>query len=198
MIKIPQSVNKDISRQAHKLLKKSLFSVAMQTFLQIKNDMIEEFLNHPVTVEIKAGPESANTSGLLYGKGNLFSFIGFEEGEDPTGKILEMLESSTIIDTNQFDDQGRSFQIKMPTAQDIFDPQKTPMPWNDGRSWAKGIESGISGLNFYLYKKAEKSRSGMAWQTDEISKLRSGYKFKNTKYISALINKYNNIFNKIR
>jgi hypothetical protein len=26
------------------------------------------------------------------------------------------------------------------------------MPWAAGRSWAKGIETGISGLGFYLRK----------------------------------------------
>lgn len=61
------------------------------------------------------------------------------------------------------------------------------MPWASGRSWAKGIESGISGLGYYLLQKSSKSRSGEALQT---SVNLNGARFKNTKYISSLLAKY--------
>jgi hypothetical protein len=85
---------------------------------------------------------------------------------------------------------GRRSQIfytfEIPTAKDIF--LSTPLPWAVGRSWAKGIEQGLSGLGYYL-KKTQNSRSGLGIQSQKI--IRPQYRFKNIQYISALINKYN-------
>ena len=63
------------------------------------------------------------------------------------------------------------------------------MPWATGRSWARGIERGISGLGQYLVKssKIAKSKSGFAIQTD--TRVRGG-RFSNTSNISALLNNY--------
>ena len=71
-----------------------------------------------------------------------------------------------------------------PSADDIF--RVTPLPWAEGRSWAKGIESGISGLGYYLNLK-EKGRSGAGVQSEESV---AGGAFKNTQYISAMINNF--------
>jgi hypothetical protein len=52
--------------------------------------MIAEFLNHPVTIEIKGGIE-ANKHQVAHlggGSGNLFSFIGFDSRDDPIEPIL--------------------------------------------------------------------------------------------------------------
>jgi hypothetical protein len=80
----------------------------------------------------------------------------------------------------------------MPTPKDIF--QITPMPWATGRSWAKGIESGISGLGYYANVYG-KGRSGGGVQSG--NKIRSG-RFKSTPYISSLINKYQKIISQIK
>ena len=76
--------------------------------------------------------------------------------------------------------------IDFPTAKDIF--RVTPLPWATGRSWAQGIETGISGLGYYI-KQKENSRSGLGVQSQK--QIRSGVRFRNTKYISDLIQKYN-------
>jgi hypothetical protein len=76
--------------------------------------------------------------------------------------------------------------FEIPTTKEIFD--MTPMPWATGRSWARGIESGISGLGYYL-KKVKNSRSGLGVQSST-SKVRSGAVFRNTKYISDLIRRF--------
>jgi hypothetical protein len=79
-----------------------------------------------------------------------------------------------------------TFTIDFPTAKDIF--RVTPLPWATGRSWAQGIETGISGLGYYI-KQKENSRSGLGVQSEK--QIRSGVRFRNTKYISDLIQKYN-------
>ena len=53
--------------------------------------------------------------------------------------------------------------IEVPTLQEAF--AITPMPWASGRSWARGIEVGISGLGQYLAIEAASSRSGEGIQT---------------------------------
>ena len=59
------------------------------------------------------------------------------------------------------------------------------MPWASGRSWAKGIEQGISGFGKYLRKESSSGRSGGGVQAD--TGVRSGG-FKNTTYLSGILN----------
>ena len=71
------------------------------------------------------------------------------------------------------------------------------MPWATGRSWAKGIESGISGLGYYLKVSRDGSRSGLGIQSSK--KVRAGgVRFKNTQYISALIKQYKKEFQNLK
>jgi hypothetical protein len=182
--KLPADVQKIIDSQSPKFLRKDFEETVTKEFLMIKNQLIQEFLSHPVTKEIQAGPNSSNTSGTLGGEGNLFSFIGFFDGTDPVGDILDILESMEIRFLKNIK-SGSLFLTNFPEPKDIF--AVTPMPWASGRSWAKGIESGISGLGYYLFIESPKSRSGEAVQVE--SKIKPG-KFKNTKYISALLAKY--------
>ena len=71
------------------------------------------------------------------------------------------------------------------TVQELFD--STPLPWASGRSWLKGIETGLSGLGRYLNIDAENSRSGGGIQSQ--NKIRSGA-FKKTPYISKILNNF--------
>lgn len=193
MANFPSDIQKLIDSQASQLLRKDFEKIANENFLTLKRQMIEEFLSHPITQEIMNGPSSSNSSGTLGGKGNLFSFIGFNDSDKPIQPILEILEKMTLIFDTEIK-SGVQFSINIPTAQEIFDA--TPMPWAAGRSWAKGIESGISGLGFYLYQKRKQSRSGEAIQTSV--KINSGIKFSNTRYISFLLAEYRIKFSKLK
>jgi hypothetical protein len=173
--------------QADKQYQKIVNNQIKIEFEKIKNQYISEFINNPITVEINGGISSQNISNTLGGITNLYSFIGFDEGTDPIKPILELLEKSNyrILFNNQAIDSTIIFDI--PTAKEIFDI--TPMPWAIGRSWARGIETGISGLGYYL-KKIKNSRSGIGIQSST-NQIRTGASFKNTKYISDLINRFN-------
>ena len=59
------------------------------------------------------------------------------------------------------------------------------MPWVSGRSWAEGVEKGISGLGNYINRMTLSGRSGQGIQTK--NKVRSG-QFRNTKYLSNILN----------
>ena len=190
---------KNVEKQLSAFIKREVVKTYSKTFQQrivtafnkIKGEMLAEFRAHPVTVEIKAGPSAENSSGTLGGYGNLFSFIGFDEGDNPTDNIEGLLNLSRIEYSRETKD-GFIMRIYLPSKQEIFG--ETPMPWASGRSWAEGIERGISGFGQYLNKESAFSRSGEGIQANGV--IRKG-RFKNTPYISALLNKYFKRFQEI-
>ncbi len=189
--KLPES----IKRQVHaKVIKKEVVDITKKA-QALKEMMISEFNSHPVTVEIKAGPYAGNYSDTLVGVtgGNLFSFIGFESGSDPIAPILEKLNSIKISSRTEY--KNSFLNIELPSIEEIW--EVTPMPWQEGRSWAKGIESGISGLNYYLFssnRQFKDSRSGPAVQA---SKARTGARYLPTQYLTTLFKKYRTKFSSL-
>jgi len=196
------------------LLLSSVRLMLQRNFNSMKNQMIAEFLNLKVTQEIMAGPNASNISGTLStlsgaDYGNLFSFIGFNSSDSPIDVIIEILQSTKLVYVKSIP-RYIDFYIDIPTAQTIF--EATPMPWADGRSWAQGIEQGISGLGLYIYKSGgagSSSRSGTAIQTrfGSQSKSRPGLtsfrkteygRFNNQPYISSFINEWSKKFSDIK
>lgn len=189
-LNLQSEINKKLAPQVRPEIRK-LFQ---RSFQKKKNEMIAEFLNHPVTIEIKGGVNSTNISGTLGGgSGNLFSFIGFDSNDDPIEPILRILEQISFDYLNT-STKRINYRINLPSAKEIF--AATPMPWATGRSWAKGIETGISGLGFYLRKETSNSRSGLGIQSPR--KVRKKSKFKNIKYISDLIKRYEKEFSNLQ
>jgi len=150
--------------------------------------LIKDFFNHPVTKEIKAGPSSSNSSGTLGGYGNLFAFIGFDRGDNPTNSIEEILRKKISVTVRAISN-GR-FRISILNAaskDEIFSVSQ--IPWASGSSWAEGIEKGMSNLGSFLYrsKGISKSRSGTGVQV--LNDLRST-SFKTQPYISKIIDRF--------
>ena len=193
MATLPPDVKAALQRQAPKLMRKGLEREARKKFKEIKAEMIKEFLGNPITQEIMGGASGSNISGTLGGVSNLFAFIGFDQGAQPIAPILTLLESVTIEydKENKRRGLGVIFKVNLPLAEDIF--AITPLPWAAGRSWAEGIERGLSGLGYLLRK--NKGRSGAAIQSRV--KVRAGG-FQNTPYISALIRKYKKRFKELQ
>ena len=159
---------------------------------KLKKEMMANFLRLPVTKEILAGSTSSNISGTLGGYGNLFTFIGFNQGDRPIDPIVQLL-SQTNYRVTRFNQNGSAkLTIDMPSSKDIF--AVTPLPWASGISWAERIEKGMSGLGMYLNTSSKNSRSGRGVQAD--NKIRTG-KFSNTSYISAFLSKWAKVFEKI-
>lgn len=147
--------------------------------------MISEFETHQVTQEVDAGENSTNISGTLSGYGNLFSFLGFESSSQPLSTIRDILKQPLKITQVRKNDRGKlTVFIKTPSKEEIL--SQTPMPWDDGRSWVDGIEHGVAGFGYYLYKPAgdPNSRSGVGLQSS--GNLRGG-KMSNTPYISRIL-----------
>ena len=153
-----------------------------QEFNAAKLKLIDEFEGHAVTREIEGGTGASNISGTLGGKGNLFSFIGFKYGDKPTKVIREMFERIEITSIITQRDGFAKTHVLYPRPDDVF--MVTPLPWAEGRSWAKGIENGISNFGQYLDLKADASRSGRGLQNE---KMETGLSFAPTPYITELI-----------
>lgn len=188
------TVNADVFHKKlseSKSLENLAYGAALRKFNSAKPQLIGDFQNHPVTVELENGPTSENVSGTL-SEGNLFSFIGFNAGENPLEKLYDLIFK---VKLKRFPEKKvlnggikYSFQVELPKDEDI--KRATPMPdWSNG-SWATKIEKGISGLEYYLYgfgSKFRNSRSGTGLQIK--NKLRSG-QFKGIKYLSEIFDSF--------
>ena len=199
-IKINAALRKKIQIAALRTAKQKNAKDVEKTAEKIKQEMLVDFLKHPVTRELLEKNTAQNYSQTLVGYGNLYSFIGFDYPEDPIAPILDLLNSIKI--DLRLNGNNLFLNIKMPTPEDVW--SITPMPWADGRSWAKGIESGISGLNFYLsiqkagiksLKAFEDSRSGTGIQSSK--KISPSARFNPTQYISTFLKKYKTKFSSI-
>lgn len=147
--------------------------------------LVSEFENHPVTQEIKAGPDSTNSSGTLGGQGNLFAFIGFDKGDDPTARVEAVLKRGLSFVMRKMSVGGKGVQIgiivKAPQESELR--EATPMPWLKGRSWMFDVETGIGGLSNFMAGKFATSRSGGGIQVNR----QTGAVFHPTQYISEIM-----------
>ena len=157
--------------------------------LQKKQErLVKNFLTNKITIELKAGPTASNTSGILGGYGNLFSFIGFDAGTDPTDIIEKIFEQKFRFRVRRINKTGKyKITFFIPSIEEIYG--LTPMPWASGSSWVDGIEKGMSNVGSYLYSSRGfgQSRAGTGLQAKNKS---SGVTFSNTPYITRLLNNF--------
>jgi hypothetical protein len=170
-------------KQSGKFIKPKVEPSLLKNFKTIRENMLSEFDKHQVTQELEA-KTSADPSAFV-SRGSLFGFIGFEKNDNPTDVVREMLKKSELkfirINGGIVD-----FKIFYPSKEELF--AATPLPWASGRSWLKGIESGISGLGRYInIDYSDYSRSGGGIQSEY--KVRSA-RFKSTQYISKILNNF--------
>lgn len=184
-------VRKSVERTSINSLKPLATNNATRRFEAIKNRAFDVFDEHPVTQELEAGPEATST---LLPVGNLFSFIGFNAGDNPVQTLRAYLYQSILLNrVPSVSKPGRnrivfSYRINIPTQKSI--EAETPMPeWSSG-SWVSKIEKGISGLERYIFGSFfSGSRSTTGLQVPK--KIRGG-SFKGVKYVSEILNKIRN------
>lgn len=155
-------------------------NIASSKVSENKKDLVSQFESHPVSKEILGGPEASNLSRTLSGYGNLFSFIGFENGSNPISSFSSFLRKRIRV-TNRSKPtikQNRksikfTYRINVPDASEIAN--NTKMPWESGRSWLYDVERGISGFSNYIYEKL-KGRSGGGLESSNPRKGAGNYK----------------------
>jgi hypothetical protein len=175
------SINERVIKNAPSM-KGFMNNAARAKLVSRKNALIKAFDAHSVTREIEKGPDStSNSSSTLGGKPNLFSFIGFESGSNPTSELRQFLMSYIDLYKTPPKIKGNSrevffeYQVKIPSKAEIG--AVTPLPFktrSSNKSWALSIESGLWGLSHYLFGLFASSRSGTG--------LESKYKVRDTEF----------------
>ena len=196
-------VKRNFTKHMMKKTPPSVVNGVQRRFNAAHKKLLNEFETHPVTREIEGGPDATNTSGTLGGSGNLFSFLGFYDTDSPITVVRTFLNSIKlkIQPKKKALNNGRvifEFDVmSLGTKEGLFND--TRLSWL-GKSWLKGVESGISGLGYYLYLSSYDfpgSRSGVAIQSKPPRKVRN-LVYRPTKYISALLRDFNTNLKKIR
>jgi hypothetical protein len=157
-----------------------------------KKKLIEKFQNHAVSKEIEGGVTASNISNTLGGRGNLFTYIGFQRGTQPISSVEKVLLTSGEVKAKSAKSKvGRggkkiqqTFRASIPDINLLRSASR--MPFQGGRSWLFDVETGISGFNYYMYKRFSRGRSGMGVQSK--TPVRTGsYKPPSNGYIRKLL-----------
>ena len=85
----------DLMKSSRALHKELVWPHVEKGFNSDKKEFLDEFDSHEITKEMYAGADHPNmnySGGPLGGVGNLFSFFGFRDGDDPAAKLRYMLE----------------------------------------------------------------------------------------------------------
>lgn len=175
---------------SNKKFKRSVFKIVETEVTKQKNIFFSKFDSHPVTKEIETGESSSNISGTLGGYGNLFSFLGFSNGQNPTSSIKSLLKSINLNRQVTVNKNSLRFKVDVPGKEDFAAVSK--LPWELGRSWLFDIERTISGLGAYLYGRFKSSRSGGGIQSKYNYSNRT---FRPTKYFGEM---YKEFINKLK
>jgi hypothetical protein len=154
-----------------------------------RKELEKKFQAHPITIELSSGPRASNISGTLGGYGNLFSFIGFSGADSPTQVIERIFKEKIRFKVRRRNSAGQYVvTFFIPSIEEIYG--LTPIPWMTGKSWTKSIEKGgLSNLGQFLFSPTGfgSSRAGTGIQVENRS---SGVRFRNTPYISQLVNDF--------
>ena len=113
-------------------VKSLAYKKAYGIFENAKRAMLNQFDRSLITQEIESGPKAANISGTLDGYGNLFSFIGFYESDNPIEKLRNLLNEGTTFKPTIYRKGAWYFRVTLPDKGSIN--AVTDMPWEHGNS----------------------------------------------------------------
>jgi hypothetical protein len=139
------------SRDVKRRIKPTLISQARDLFIRSKRLLFSEIRGHPISVELT---DRTPNSRFISGAGSLFGFMGFPEGAEPVEELIEYLDSKikfipALKATGKLDIRLPVF-VSFPDQQDFEAEGLFDLPWQSGKSWPLGIETGISGLPYFI------------------------------------------------
>jgi len=172
-------------------------SVVANLFERAHGSLMKDFLQHKITEEIKNGGGAANISNTLNGKGNLFAFLGFFAGQDPTLDLQALLQNISFHKTSQSRGVIRFVIDNIPTEDAIKDASR--MTWGSA-SWALAMEDGDfqggADLAHFMFKDWEKARSLSGFQVKGGGL--TGGEFSPKRYMSEILENFENRINNSR
>jgi hypothetical protein len=97
-------------------LKEQALKQAQEEINTIKQELLKDYNDHPVTQELEAGVDSENISQTLNGIGNLTTYIGFQDGANPTEPVRDKLKTVSLNAKGKIsnNDSGLSFEFALP------------------------------------------------------------------------------------
>ena len=161
------ALSRQFFSKTRSFLLEELNEVARTKFEEAKNELLLEVFEHPISQELDTNSSNngPSSSQFLDGvKGNLYSFLGFQEGTNPAKELIKFLDAEIQFKpADSLIESVKSLRLKncaayLP-ARGQFD-EALPLVWQPGRSWPHAIEEGISGLGYYLFIFHQASRSG--------------------------------------
>jgi len=182
------TINKSLIQKEifnNRAVKKMVRDIVQKEVEKEKALFQQEFESHPVTQELDGGENASNISGTLGGYGNLFSFLGFNQGANPTASVKFLIQKITLDRNVQASGNGFKIRVNVPSKEEFGAVSR--LPFEGGRSWLLDIERGISGLGAYLYGRFASSRSGTGIQSKYNY---SNKRFRNVKYFSGMYTKF--------
>lgn len=184
-----KQIKEEVSSSYQETLKKEAVIFAQEILKENLDQYINEIENHPVSKELNDGPDAENISATLNGKENLFAFIGFDSEDKPIEDLTDLIKQNTFLDKKSTFDK-RTFELKFNVFTPSLDEIKslTPLPFERGRSWVKGVEDGISGFGYYVYGLVfPTSRSGRGIQSKNKVRVAA---YRPVKYMTELYSKF--------
>lgn len=180
----------EIAQKGYKIVKPAVEARAKRELEKSKQQLLQDFENHAVTKEVKAGNNSSNITNTLGGYGNLFTFIGFDNDADPISPIRSLLARSIKIQSIRKKTNELAFVLRfsVPTKEEI--ESISPTPWST-ESWVEAVEKGMSGLGRYLYSNdrsrfsTSRSRGGIEAKFE----VRSGQTSRPIDYMSGILSR---------
>ncbi len=135
-----------------------------------KKLFLQAFDEHPVTQELNAVSDNPTARSSFVARGNLFSLIGFNEGEKPALALRDYLNKNIKL---KMGDKRTKIQndriiietpVEIPTLSEVNDNmgQEVPLEWTD-RPWTDLLQRGITGFGQFvsgLFTSPKPSRSG--------------------------------------
>lgn len=187
-----------VQRSVEPILARDARALMRHDFETKKEQVLKEFDQHPVTQELEGGETAfSRIPELATAGGNLFSFLGFNRGEQPAEELRDYLDDNiTLTPAGRGKTVGKKIvytgKISFPTIDEIDAAMQTraPLEWVT-RPFTNLISKGAPGLPNYLFREnprfgsPEPSRSSTAIQTK--NKALRGGSFRGVPYVGEIL-----------
>lgn len=202
-------LTKEIAKQSKPIFAK-IKPLMEASFERRKETLLNQFDNDEVTQALSAAAlDSSIDDGIVNTAqgGNLYTFIGFNQGDDPAAALRDVLEKDIKLNLSQTKRDVRDTTIvfttpvRIPTLATIHKKMADLVPikeWTN-RGFTDLIERGVTGFQRYLFdgdRMVKGSRSGHAIQVKGWNIRGNG--FRGIEYVSKILRKFRDSITRTR
>lgn len=193
-----------VSAQGAKEIANLVDDAVQINFETKKKEFLQSFDDHPVTRELNEASDNPTVRSSFLSRGNLFSLIGFNEGEKPAQELRDFLDKSIQIrpgkKTTKIVGDRLIVQasVQIPTLSEVNDKMAASTPKWSARPWPDLIHKGITGFAQFiagLFESPAPSHSGGGLQHPGKDKQLSG-KVGGIKYVNELLANFKDLITK--